>query len=1220
MPNWTPEQRQAIDARNHTILVSAAAGSGKTAVLVERIASLLQEGLQTHLKDMMIVTFTTNAAGEMRQRLARTLKERYPEAPEVYGQALDELEGTQISTIHAFCQQLLREEFQAAGISPMFTIADEKRTAILFDEAARDAMNALLVPENGEAEESIRFLTDGYPMRQILDWNKQLYKTLMSMPHPFEWLRKAVDAIPDPDYRHQPWYESMFRELGLRTGQARRLVKQLTDAAREPECPDARRKDAADISNAMEQLLSALEDPSTREETLAAGAKYPRCRTLRSDNPNEQLFADQVFRPLYEKLKKYVNEQIFGIFAGQDPDNEVNRREDEAIHRACLGLQLLVTETHRRYFDLKLKANVLDFSDLEQLTMQILDDPDLRERLQHRYTHIFVDECQDVSAIQDAIVQRLHGENNMLFMVGDVKQSIYRFRQADPTLFMEKLNTYSRAWDADCRRIDLQRNFRSRPAVLDATNRLFREVMRHEVNEIDYLPEDELIPGRETENDPKVEVILAKHMDECMSFMAEPGPWRDRLEALQKKPELSKPVTVQAMCAAERIRELVDHGSEELPPVKYRDIVILMPKKASGAGETVARILMEYGIPSYVDGGTGYFDLPEVRQLRDMLAVVDNPHQDQPLLTTLKLSPFLLEDHQLAEIRLCRPEKDVPFYDALAACAEEPTELGTLCHDVLEDLARWHELSGMMPLADFIWLLLRQTEFYALSGAMIGGAERQANLTMLCDRAESYEQTMNGGLHGFLTYLSELETVGGDSDAAQMVGENEDLVRIMTMHKSKGLEFPVVILMNMDHSDAGHDKSLLIHEKLGIDVTYANPALNLRRPGHRAFGFRMAKYADERAERCRLLYVAMTRAREKLIMICSGGEGRPLWQAEPNVSRTAAADSMKNWVMCAVCDELGECVTPALSADMHDREKTFQQLSTVFQQAGTPYIFRIWAPLNGLPVEKREKLEDIGGRLRRILAEPVDPSLAEQWALLEQTVDEGPMKTSVTAIVHGTLTRLPQEDEVFETDEGRPQKAMPMIDRKKEPPRRPAFMEKRGLTGTERGTLTHKLLALTDLSALRETNDLHAELVRQLQRMTDEGRLSVEEQLQAELPLIERFYISGLGQRLLRTDPKKIHREWQFNMRWTENTLVQGVIDCAFHDENGWVLVDYKTDRDTTPEVLLTHYARQLKLYAGAVVAITGEPVKEMWLFPLRRGVGIRVEGEPEVPEKEIKA
>ena len=1216
MPNWTPEQRQAIDARNRTILVSAAAGSGKTAVLVERIASLLQESADTHLKNMMIVTFTTAAAGEMRQRLARTLKERYPEAPEIYGQALDELEGTQISTIHAFCQQLLREEFQAAGISPMFGIADDKRTALLFEEAARDALNALLEPP---VDESVAFLTEAYSLKQVLAWNNELYKALMAMPHPFEWLKAAVDSIPDPDYAHQPWYQAAFGELELRTGQARNAIARLLAMKEDPMCPDLRKQDADDAAALAEAFLRRIEDPETRDAALKEGVKFPNLRIMRKADPAVKKWSDGIFKPAHEALKDSVGLQILSVFKGMSPDDPLNRKEDEAVHKACRGLQLLAEETHRRYFALKLRANVLDFSDLEQLTMQILDDPALRERLQGRYSHIFVDECQDVSAIDDAIVQRLHGDTNALFMVGDVKQSIYRFRQADPTLFMEKLNSYSRDPFAEERRIDLQKNFRSRAAVLDATNRLFRAVMRAEVNEIDYAPEDELIPGRVTENDPPVEIILADSMKDIKS-PEEPGEWKDRLDALKARPELSKPIYTDALCVAERIRELVDHGCDGLPPFRYRDIVILMPRVANGAGETVARVLLENGIPSYFDGGSGYFDLPEVRQLRDMLSCIDNAHQDQPLITTLKLSPFLMEDRQLAEIRLCSPGKNVPFYEAFAACAEQPTELGILCHDAMDFLSRWHELAGLMPLADFIWSLLRETEIYALSGAMPGGAERQANLTMLCDRAETYEQTMNGGLHGFLTYMEELKTVGGDDDAARMVGENEDLVRILTMHKSKGLEFPVVFLMNLGNSGKNKTKELKLHPKLGLHVPYANPALNLQRDGHRAMGFQLKKNADERAERCRLLYVAMTRAREKLIIVCNGRGDVPLWKAEPSPNRVAAANSMNNWLMCAAHDELGDIIDPALAMDYSDRENTFQQLSTVFQQAGTPYVMRVWAPLNSKAVEKSEALGNVSDAVLRIRGGALDPALAEQWAQLAMVPEEAPMKTSVTALVHGTLTQLPQEDEEFETDEGRPEKAMPVIDRRKELQRRPAFMEKRGLTGTERGTLTHKLLSLTDLAALRDAKDLYGELNRQLREMTDRGKLTQDELLAAEPRLLLRFYQSDIGRRLLKAAEGETHREWQFNMRWKENSLVQGVIDCAFKEDGQWVIVDYKTDRDTTPEVLLTHYARQLRLYAGAVVTITGEPVKEMWLFPLRGGSSVRVEGEPEVPEEDIKA
>lgn len=1149
MPNWTKQQEQAISARNHTILVSAAAGSGKTAVLVERIVSLVREGAS--MNRMLIVTFTRAAAAEMRQRLAKRLSREAISREPAMVKALDELETTQISTIHSFCQRVIRSHFEQVGVDPLVRVCDEQQQKLLFQTAFTTAMDELL--EEGTDENFLR-LADAWEQDELLSLTTQLYSFLMALPQPFSWLDSHVEQLSQP-FLAQPWSKVLENT-------ARRQVEGLSDdlqaIRRLFDAPNAvmERLEALEADEkAVEQLQAVQDDDALRQ--AVANFTLPRLKAIRGLSEEQKEWGKCLTQARTE-LKKHVEKAN----AMLNPDLAKLERELPVIQAQLRGLSALVRRTHQHFREEKNARNCMDFGDMEQYTLDILGQPEARAQMQAEFDHIFVDECQDVSQVQDAILQAIHGEHNCLFMVGDVKQSIYRFRKADPTLFLGRMQTFSEDADAPERKIVLQQNFRSSEKVLDATNRVFRQTMRPNVTELSYTPEDELICGLGArEDDPHVTVHLLS-MEEIS----------------EEDEEKNAALRIEARLVAQRIKALLGTKMPDGQAISYRDMVILLSQTANIAQEVVD-VLTEEGIPTFFDGAESYFDLPEIMDMKELLSLLDNAQQDLPLLSVLKMVPFSLTEEELAQIRLTQTGKDVPFYQAFAKICEESGAFAQKCRKIREKLDTWRFQAEVMRLSDFIWHLMTDSGYYAAVGALPKGSLRQANLRMLYERAQAFEAEGGVTLSSFLTRMDE-QQMGGDSLSAKMLGENEDLVRIMTMHKSKGLEFPVVFLMNLSRSLLRTQKSAMqLHPKLGVTLPYINRSLNIRRRTLMQDAFDAQRKLDDLAERARLLYVAMTRAKLHLELVASVKEKeREKWDAPLSDNRVANAGSMIAWIM------------QAISTDAHTK-------STTYPQASTPWDCRDWDELPKKSVDKvGEEATDISSILS-LLQTPLSGEIFPQKTVSAQVL---PLKTSVSALVKKQQDALPLSDaeEDAETKHAVDENGTPLL--LSELPRRPAFMEEKRMTAAERGTLTHRALSLMPLDTLRTAQDRSAAIREALQAMQARGVFTQEELRAIDVRTISSYFASTLGNRMLQSD--HVRREWAFNLRLTgeQAMLLQGVIDCAFEENGAWVLVDYKTDRVDDAQALVARYAEQVAWYARALTEITGKPVRERWLYALR--------------------
>ena len=1121
---WTQAQRAAIEARNENVLVSAAAGSGKTAVLVERVLSMLRAG--GRIDRMLIVTFTRAAAGEMRERLGKRLEEEGAGNAHLRLQYL-RLNRAAICTLHVFCARVLREHFQEVGVDPLARIGDEEKLNTL----RRRAQDQVLEDAYASPDADQRALFDQFEDGQIVTLMDGLYTFLKAQEDPFGWAEKQCREENAGLQKWLPLLRSLARGKLERANGLLAQMRAILDGSGGP----ARYAPTFEADGALTaQMLREAEAGS-----LCGGkVSFARLSTKKAA-PEEDPDAAARFKELREQWKKQIGDAR--ALLPEDAD----RAEQELLHplpalRALCGL---VQRMDEAYFALKQEKNYLDYSDLEHLTLRALRNPNVRGAVAGGFDALFVDEYQDVSGIQEAIVRALHeGRKNTLFMVGDVKQSIYRFRLADPTLFLQKYRDYSQDPDARERKILLQQNFRSDENVLLAVNEVFSHAMREEATEIEYGEDAMLRPGGGQPFGAPVEIHLITAGDD----EGDDGG------------ELTQGYRYEAAFTAKRIKQLIrfasvrEGGAER--PLRFRDIAILL-RYAHERAPYVARALQMEGIPVYSDADAQFYDLPEVTDVVNLLRVIDNPLQDLPLLAALRCPCFGFVEEELARIRLVDRTPGTPFYQAYRAAMAQDTPLGKKAREVWDRLAFWRFCAMNRPVDQLIWQVLEESGLYMRAGAQEDGELRQANMRLLMEKAQG--ENGRDGLGQFLRETGRLHAAD-DGKTAKTLGENEDVVRVLTLHKSKGLEFPVVFLLEGARAFRKRDSGqLCLHAKYGMALQYIDSERRVTREtcAFKALGGIGEKEA--RAEEARLLYVGMTRARERLILVGSPRRlqnALDLWRAPATAASAASASCMLDWVMESLGGfREGEHIGKNGSVWRMSLEKA--------EALSAPAPARIAPP----PL-------DLAGK-------PDERTVRRMTRVIEK---RPPLKTSVTAIAK----RLRQDSDDWESpaDKRRLPDEAPL----------PAFLQEEKIDAAKRGTVTHRVLGLIDYGLARQGKFREA-----LQRLTDRGVLPPEERKLLQTDWLKKFFASPLGQRALAAET--VRREWGFNLKGENGVLIQGVIDLCFLEDGEWVLCDYKTDRAGMEE-LLARYALQLNWYARALARITGVPVKETLIFGLRAG------------------
>ena len=833
MPAWTEDQQNVISSPAGRLICSAAAGSGKTAVMIERIVRQIREGADPF--SFLVITFTNAAAAEMKEKIRkRLLAERKDPA---VAAAAEKAGAMEISTIHAFCQRLIRQEFQIVGVDPLFQICTGAQRDQLFADAFRQACNELRKRNDGDYLSFIR----QYDPEKAQEIVGEVWHFIMSLPDPFGWLKEKTENLPLNLEREHPWFLTVSRMVNEKILTLRVILRRQADMFEEYEQQSAYREVYKNDAALVEDLCRWRDGENVPAEKLTRD--LARLPVLRKLNDRETDWKDR-----YQTLRKQLKETRDSVVGWICPDREKMGREFSEIRNALRGLKKITEETHLAFEKGKARACVLDFTDLEHKALRILSDENGRTAVRARYRRIFVDECQDVSSVQDALIQSLAGEENTLFMVGDVKQSIYRFRLANPKLFLNRITEQSRGAGEV---IFLQENFRSRPEILETANTVFRDVMRREAAELDYTQADELRPGR-TDCEGKIPVSV------------------DLLEAEDRISRLE----MIASHTAERILEITGQGSWQ-----FRDIVILMPE-VSTDGPKLTELLKERGIPVFFDGKGGFFEQQEIEVFRNLLMWLDNPHLDLPLLTMLVNPPFEFTEEELSLIRLTDTGKGVFFWQAFDRIAGEDSPLGHKCREVKERTGDWRFQARRMHIADFLWYLMEDAGLYAIYGAKDHGRAAQKNLRSFCLQAERAAERGISTLREFLDFLSE-QASGGEMQSASALGSEDNLVRIMTMHKSKGLQFPVVFCLGLDKGLKGKPgASVQLDEELGICLRYKVPKWRLSRKSAADEIFEWKKHHDVKAEKICLLYVAVTRAQEKLFLVGTETD-RALWHMPP---------------------------------------------------------------------------------------------------------------------------------------------------------------------------------------------------------------------------------------------------------------------------------------------------------------------------------------------------
>ena len=1195
---FNASQKEAIAARNQNILVSAAAGSGKTTVMVEKIKETLIRHPEISISQFLVITFTKEAAHNMKDKLRSLLERAAMEGNDAASKALSEMETATISTIHSFCTQLLKEYNDNAGASTNPRVMKDWEKKHVLDECFTDAAEIVIGKGSAysiEDRKAVGSLLTAFSLEEIGKMVQDLYNVLMGIPNPFDFLGRIVQNPP-----YDLWNREILNSIDLDVLGLEECLRQESDLLQDPLALPA----YGDVCDADARLVASFLESFERADTEAdkrallvstrdAFAGAPRAAKLDE--------AAKAWKKRMDELRNGMKGSK-GIFdtALKKLDaimGEKNRRLNGIIQRELRGLELLLRETAAEYKRWKLEAGAIDYADMEQTAYRIMSDPDKQKELLAKYKYIYVDECQDVSGIQDASIKSLTGPGHQFFMVGDIKQSIYGFRHAEPELFAHERSTFSDDAEAMERRIFFMDNYRSCKSVVNAVNEVFTEAMDARITDMDYIPEDNLrcnLPG----DFGPVDVILVRKGDE----QSLPPPGADEGGQPSNEPqsaasggeeedaqplrnESADKLEAQSEAVGRYIRSLITPSPESSSRqhYQYKDIVILL--RARSSANPIAEHLRKMHIPAMYEGVPDFFGLAEVKSFLSLLTVIDNLHNDDALAGTLINSPFSFTERDLADIRLEKLEH-VPFYEAFELCVERNEKpIDRKCKAVADQLAGWRKKSESMPVPDFIWWLMRETGIYAARGAYPDGKARQANLDALYQRALDGEKAGNMRLSDFVWNLRNArETKLSDSDDHPAMGAGDNFVRIMTMHKSKGLEFPVVILMELQ-KDLRKKRT---DEKLRMHVSSSGGALGLYLPavqrnknskldtqGRDAFDIQALR--SNISEMTRLLYVAMTRAQQKLCLVGFVKDGEEdLWMNRTRAARIWKTRSMLDMIMPSVLRHL------PMPESGETEEDDLWRLTCVSGKA--------IADEDTVESETDARIEDI---LRRDV--PMRMYLPEKE-------ESAPLKTSVTTLTR--QARILSEDDSEETleDKRKTEEAVRTFRLSSAPPR-PAFLEEEKAEAVNIGTATHRFIRLIRLDALRaEGADVNQVIRGEMERMKASGIVTDDEAGLIRVSGVVSFFRSGLGQRMLQSP--EIKREAEFTMKIDPHgsTMVQGIVDCAFKENGEWVLIDYKTDHDTNPETFVPRHEMQMNWYRTALERLTRTPVKEMWLFALRVG------------------
>lgn len=1266
--SWTTEQQQVIDLRNRNILVSAAAGSGKTAVLVERIVKIITD--KNHPVDidhLLIVTFTNAAAAEMRERIGNAIEKALDEQPgnEHLLRQLTLIHNAQITTIDSFCLYVVRNHFHEIDLEPNFRIGDEGELKLLRE----DVLGRVLEQNYEEPSEAFSDFVEGYASGRtdaaLNEMILQLYEFSRSYPWPEKWLDSFV-GIYRIENREEldraEWLAPLTENICFVLKDCEQLLKQALAVTQQDDGPDMYEKA---VRSDLEKYESLSKLTSFCELSVAlSDIKYDRLASSRGfEGDSDKLELVKSLREQAKDVVKKLCKQYF--FCSPEMMIEQLERTEPMLEEVVRLTKQFADE----FAAAKRRKNLVDFHDVEHFALQILVDEETEkakktaEEFRDTFEEIMIDEYQDSNEVQETLLRSIsreeRGENN-IFMVGDVKQSIYRFRLARPELFMKKYDSYSLE-ESTTQRIDLHKNFRSREEVLTCTNDIFYKIMARSLGNVEYDAEAALYPGASypVSADFTPEILLADSNDELL-----------------EDTELSDKKTLEAKIVAEEIRHLMktqpvtDKATGELRAARYSDIVILL-RSLSGWADSLVEVLNGNGIPAHTVSSTGYFSTVEVQTVLSMLRLLDNPRQDIPMAAVLRSPMAGLTDEELAVLRL--EDGSVPFHEAVLELAEglyeedgqkeisdseadseadqkqgrnadgkKEDDIETTAHrKLLKFYKKYRQLRQLVPdtpIHELIEIILRETGYGHYVAAMPAGSRRTANLNMLLEKAAAYEKTSYKGLFHFVRYIDELQKYDVDFGEADMVGENEDVVRIMSIHKSKGLEFPIVIVSGMGKNFNKQDtrSKMVLHPELGIGLDYMDGKKRIKSPTIAKKAIAKQIELENLGEELRVLYVALTRAKEKLILtgtLKDAPEKLEFFRQQaalyahsgdttaiPYLTRESAAGYL-DWILPAVLsygDKYPVRIVEAAELVLDEVENQLEQNENLTERIG--------------------EIEAADTQLVGKLKQRFSQRYPYQVDVLRKN------KYSVSELKHRAMR------ERFEAEQ---EETVPAFLEEPVTPTIPLFIQREESVeqetanrGALRGTAVHRVMECYDFASEKSVHE-QMEAMEKEEKITADMRALVKEQTVAD------FVSSETGKRMaLAQRGGALYREKPFVMGFTDEqldefgfaenteqaekvksmgrvgnigeteytgkelTLIQGIIDVFWIEKDGIVLLDYKTDRVDTEKELSERYAAQLKLYEEALNRVyenekdaAGNPlkVKEKLLYSFRLGKVIPV-------------
>lgn len=1208
---WTDEQQQVIKLDDRNLLVSAAAGSGKTAVLVERIIRKITDSRHpVDIDRLLIVTFTNAAAAEMRERIGAALGkalEREPNSVHLQRQQTL-LHNAQITTIHSFCLYVIRNYFHRIEMEPDFRLAEEGELKLLQSDVLDQVLERYYEeakPEFLTLSETIATGKTDQPLKEAV---LKLFSFAMSYPWVEEWLEECrqpfhIDGMESFDAL--PMTAALLDYLQNLTAQWAQQIRECRKICLMEDGPDAYEKVLQQESEMMEQIAGCLTYQEYYEKIQALSfARLPALRKFAGDMAKKERV--QKMRTEVKDSVKKIKAQFFF----QSPEKMV---EDIGKSRPAADMLIDVTLAFLRAFsEKKREKNMLDFNDLEHFALKILvDDKTHRpsqtaQELRNNYEEIMIDEYQDSNNVQETILRAVSREEEgryNIFMVGDVKQSIYRFRMARPELFMEKYDTYTLT-ESENQRIDLHKNFRSRQEVIRTVNDMFRKLMNHDIGNITYDEQASLYPGAEFPE-------------------GKPGMFDTKLLVVQPEEEDKgiKAPELEARAVGMEIRRLIkeqlvvnENPTEEHPlalrPVRYGDIVILL-RSMSGYADAFVQVLGEMGVPARAAAGTGYFSALEVQTALNLLRILDNPRQDIPMAAVLSSPIVGLTGEELAALRIQFPEGE--FYHAvMQSSKEEPdaadsmlsTEIRRKLQKFLRLLQKYRKKISYTPIHQLLYEILEETGYQAYVYALPGGEVKKANLEMLIEKAIAYENTSYRGLFHFIRYMEQLQKYEVDFPLAD--GEEaEDVVQIMSIHKSKGLEFPIVFVSGLGKMINNQDirERVVMHPSLGIGMDVVDLRRRLRTPGFTRQLLARKITMENIGEELRVLYVALTRAKERLILT------GVLKKAEEKLKELGITVVRADGTILQAEESVNAENEGFLSFLKRLNANSFLQLILLAAASYPDKYPVILLEMDDLAAS--EQVHAVEEELTRIelLAsvqereEEWDEKVKKRLSYVYPYEEESTMKTkvSVSELKHRAMDKLIEED-MSQSEQGIPAFLETTQDTEHYIP---AFMEgvQKENIGAKRGTAMHRVMECYDFT--RDADSLKEQFLQ----MKEQGKIEEDMSELVSLPALQTFLDSSFGQRMQKAAcAGKLYKEKPFVMgkpakealeesRSEEMLLIQGIIDVFFEEEDGIVLLDYKTDHVRNKKELADRYRTQMELYAEAIERALEKSVKEKLLY-----------------------